>query len=81
MSRANQEMIPLAERARRLKQGWRATWDMVLRGELPAERTSGGPISGGLAVGASLLLQEHGGALLPGGRTGPRGPYRARKLK
>ncbi len=40
MSRVK-EMIPLAEGARRLKQGWRLTWEMVLRGELPAERRNG----------------------------------------
>lgn len=41
MSQVNQEMIPLAEGSRRLKQGWRVTWNMVLRGELPAERRNG----------------------------------------
>jgi len=32
------------------------------------------PVGGGLAVGSSLIAQKHGGALLPGGKTGPRGP-------
>lgn len=34
-------MIPLAEAAQKLKRGWRSTWEMVLRGELPAERRNG----------------------------------------
>ncbi len=41
MEGENKTMIPLSEGARRLRLGWRATWELVLRGGLPAEQRNG----------------------------------------